>query len=348
MKIALLGLPQSGKKTFFSLLTGRGRGPAGFPALKPGEALEGIAPIFDPRVAALAGLFKPERVKFAENQIVLCPDMTPGSPQRDWLEAARRCDLLCLVLRAFTAEEVYHPAGSVDAGRDRQTLEAELLLADLELIERRLERLAKEKRAGQTPQQAQEEATLSKLKAALEADLRFTTLSLEPAELDPVRSLNLLTLKPSLWAHNVDEGRLGDTAGAPGGEFRVSCRIEWEIMDLDPAERGAYLKELGLDASGLDRLNQAAYDALGLMSFYTVGKDEVRAWTIRKGSAAPTAAGKVHSDIERGFIRVEVIKFDDLMAAGSEAEAKARGQALVKGRDYVIEDGDICHFRFNV
>ena len=361
MRVALLGFPQSGKKTFFTLLTGRGRGASGFPALKPGETLEGIALIHDTRVDMLATIFKPEKTKYAENLIALCPDMAPGDAkrqwphQREWLEAARHCDLLCVVVRAFTSDEVYHPSGSVDPERDRLTLEAELLLADLELIEKRLERLAKEKRAGgngrtgQTPQQVQEEQTLGMLKQTIEREMKLVPLTLKPHELDPIRSLNLLILKPVLWVYNVDEDQLGKVKDAAGHNvFTVSCRIEQEIMDLEPAERDAYLKDLGLAASGLDRLNQAAYDALGLMSFYTVGKDEVRAWTIRKGSTAPTAAGKVHSDIERGFIRVEIIKFDDLIAAGGEAEAKARGKVQVKGRDYVIEDGDICHFRFNV
>ncbi len=354
MKIALLGLAQSGKKTFFSLLTGRKS--AAPIALKEGESVEGIAPIHDPRVTALSGLFKPERTKFAENLIVLCPDVVEGESapgkagKRPWLEAARRCDLLCMLVRAFSSAEVYHPKGSVDAGRDRAFLEAECLLADLELIENRLARIAKEKRAGQTPQQVQEEHTLLKIKEVLEREMKWTSFSLAPHELEPIKSLNLLALKPLLWVYNVDETALAAApAGAEPNVFKVSCRIEEEIMALESAEdRQAYLQDLGLTASGLDRLNAAAYDALGLMSFYTVGKDEVRAWTIRKGTAAPAAAGKVHTDIERGFIRVEVIKYDDLMAAGGEAAAKAQGKAQLKGRDYVIEDGDVCHFRFNV
>ncbi|MBU4199546.1 MAG: DUF933 domain-containing protein [Verrucomicrobia bacterium] len=348
MKVALLGLAQSGKKTFFSLLTGR---KTGLPiSLKEGESLEGMAPIYDPRVAALADMFKPERVKLAENIIVLCPDMVEGAGKRPWLEAARRCDLLCLVVRAFSSAEIYHPKGSVDAERDRAFLEAECILADLELIENRLARMAKEKRAGQTAQQAQEEHTLGKIREILEREMKWVSFDLAPHELEAIKSLNLLALQPLLWAYNVDENFLAGEPPGPGkGLFKISCRIEQEIMALDSLEdRQAYLKDLGVTASGLDRLNQTAYDALGLMSFYTVGKDEVRAWTIRKGTAAPAAAGKVHSDIERGFIRVEVIKYDDLMAAGGEAAAKSQGKSQVKGRDYVIEDGDVCHFRFNV
>lgn len=347
MRVALLGFAAAGKKTFFSLLTGRTIPPG----LKEGEALEGIAPIRDPRVDVLAGLFKPEKFKYAENLIVLCPEVTTGAGKRAWLEAARRCDLLGMVVRAFTSAEVYHPAGSVDPARDRPALESELLLADLELIEKRLDRLAKEKKSGWSPQQIQEEQTLQKIKGVIDREMRLIPLQLAPHELEPVRSLELLILKPVLWIDNVDEGALaaGAEPAAPARVFKVSCRIEQEIMALeDSQERQAYLKDLGVSASGLDRLNQVAYDAMGLMSFYTVGQDEVRAWTIRKGTAAPAAAGKVHTDIERGFIRVEIIKYDDLVAAGSEAAAKAQGKVQVKGRDYIIADGDVCHFRFNV
>lgn len=348
MKVALLGLAQSGKKTFFSLLTGR---KSATPiSLKAGESLEGIAPIYDLRVVALAGLYRPERVKFAENIIVLCPDVVEGTGQRPWLEAARRCDLLCMVVRAFSSERVYHPHGSVDLQRDRMLLESECLLADMELIETRLTRMAKEKRAGQTPRQAQEEQTLIKIKNILEKEMKWVPLGLAAHEMESIKSLNLLTLKPFLWACNVDEDALVNRVDGTGpGVFKVSCRIEQEIMALDSLEdRQAYLKELGVMVSGLDRLNQAAYETLGLMSFYTVGKDEVRAWTIRRGTPAPLAAGKVHSDIERGFIRVEVIKYDDLITAGSEAAAKTQGKVQVRGKDYIIEDGDVCRFRFNV
>jgi len=349
MKVGLLGFPQAGKKTFFALLTNRRAAAGGRAPLKEGEALEGIAPIRDPRVDALSGIFKPEKTKYAENTIVLCPDIDPkgSGAARTWLESARNCDLLCIVVRAFSSSEVYHPLGEVNPERDRSSLESELLIADLEIIEKRLERIGREKKSGQSPQQVLEENCLLKIKETIEKEMRFNALSLSKPELETIKSLGLLVLKPVIWAYNVDEDKLGATR--PENTFAISCRIEEEIMGLEnPEERAVYLKDLGVESSGLDRLNQAAYDALGLMSFYTVGKDEVRAWTIRKGSTAPQAAGKVHSDIERGFIRAEVIKYDDLVAAGSESAVKAQGKIQLKGRDYIVEDGDICHFRFNV
>jgi GTP-binding protein YchF len=346
MKVGLLGLAQAGKKSFFTLLTNRHQqGP-----LKEGEAPEGVALIRDPRVEVLANIFKPERVKYAENIIVLCPDINPEDQKRLWLESARRCDLLCPLIRAFSSGEVYHPLGEINPGRDRDKLESEIIFADLEVIEKRLERISHEKKAGQTTQQVQEEKSLVKIKEIIEKEMRFCAPSLSKQEMDAIKSLSLLILKPVIWAYNVDEEKLRDQADQKNGVvFNISCRIEEEIMALEnPEERALYLKELGVSSSGLDRLNQAAYDALGLMSFYTVVNDEVRAWTIHKGTAAPQAGGKVHTDIERGFIRVEIIKYNDLIAAGSEAAAKAHGKMQVKGRDYVIEDGDICHFRFNV
>lgn len=345
MKIALLGLPQSGKRTLFSLLTGREVSEH----RSEGESVEGVAAIRDQRVDVIAGIAKPEKIKYAENKIVLCPDIAEGTGKREWLDAARRCDLLCVVVRAFTSERIYHPSGSVDAERDRGTLNTEFLLADLELIEKRLERIAKEKKAGRTQAQIKEEQTLLKCREAIEAEKNINNLDLDQEELASVKSLNLVTLMPLLWVYNVDEDKVNGNQSEDGDIFTVSALIEKEIMGMDdPDERREYLDALGLDYSGLDRLNAAAYDKLGLMSFYTMGKDEVRAWTIRKGTSAPAAGGKIHSDIERGFIRVEIIKYGDLIGAGSEAAVKSQGKALLKGKDYIIEDGDICNFRFNV
>ncbi len=347
MKAAIVGYAQSGKKTLFKLLTNRDV-PQG---RRDDEAVEGAAAVYDARVEKLAEICKPQKTRYAETLMVLCPDVPEGG-KGTWMEAARKCELLCVVLRAFTAPDVFHPRGSVDAERDRSDLATEIVFADVDMVDKRLERLAKEKRAGLNPAQQAEEKALLKCQAALAAGKWLKDAALDENELKTIRTLGLLTLMTVLWVYNVDESGVQaalDAEKADASAIVVSCKIEREIMAIENREeRKAFLGEIGFAQSGLERLNTAAYDTLGLMSFYTAGPDEVRAWTIRKGSTAPVAAGKIHSDIERGFIRAEVIKFDDLVAAGGEAEAKAKGKAQVKGRDYVIEDGDICHFRFSV
>ena len=346
MNTAILGFSQSGKKSLFSLLSGRD---AAAVTHREGEAIEAVARVRDPRVDRIAEMVKPLKVTYADLHIALCADVAMGSEKREWLDAARRADLLCLVVRAFTDESVYHPAGSVSPERDRGDLEAELLLADLEVIEKRLERIGKEKRSGQTPAQVLEEKTLARCKKVVEEGKPLSNEEFLPPERQSVASLGLLSLLPVLWVYNVNESALKDRPHDAKGVFSVSCRIEREIMGFeDPEERRQYLADLGVESSGLDRMAAAAYDAMGLMSFYTMGEKEVRAWTIRKGSLAPTAGGKIHTDIERGFIRVEVIKYDELIAAGSEAAVRAQGKVRLKGKDYVIEDGDICLFRFSV
>ena len=333
----------AGKKTLFSLLTGR----TVPESRKPGETIEGTARIVDPRVDRLSAICSPEKTVYAENLFVLCPDASLNAENRGWLDAARRCDLICLVVRAFASEVVPHPSGSVDPARDCTALESELLLADMALVETRLARIAKEARGRASPDLPMEEKTLRKGMEAMENGKRLADIELNSHELRAIRSLDMLTLIPVLRAYNVAEEEAGREFGS--GSLVVSALIEREIMGMDdPAERAAFLGAMGLATSGLNRMNAAAYDALGLMSFYTIGKDEVRAWSIRKGSTAPVAGGKIHSDIERGFVRVEVIKYDDLVAAGSEKAAREAGKVQLKGKDYVMEDGDICHFLFSV
>jgi len=261
---------------------------------------------------------------------------------------AKLSDLLCILIRDFSSEEVYHPSGSINAERDRNNIETELLIADLSLIEKRFERIAKDrKRSKPTYVQLLEESTIRKFQTTLEDNLFLNSLELNVEEYASVSSLNFLTLKPILWCLNVDEDKL--VKDDDDNVFRVSALIEKEIASIsEPGERSAFLNDLDLSETGINRLNSIAYDMLGLMSFYTMGEDEARAWTIKKNTLAPVAGGKIHTDIERGFIRVEVIKFDDLLAAGSEKAVKALGKALLKGKEYIIEDGDICNFRFNV
>ncbi len=341
MKTAILGFAQSGRKTLFSLLTGR---PVP-ESLRPGETLEGRAIVRDPRVDELSRICRPDRTTYAENRLVLCPAVTPGG--RDWPAAARRCDVLCLVVRAFDSDSVYHPEGSVDPERDLARLRTELILADMEIVETRLRNLEKEARAGQTPAQALKTTALRKCLAVLESERPLRQVDLAEPEEAAVRSLELLTRLPEQVIYNVAENDLdGDR---PEGILPVACEIEREIMAIDdPEERRAFLEDLGLSVSGVDRVNAAIYEAQGLMSFYTVGPDEVRAWTIRRGSPAPVAGGRIHSDIRRGFIRVEIVKYDDFVSVGSETAARNAGRMSLRGRDYVLEDGDICRFLFNV
>jgi len=344
MRIALIGLPQSGKRTLFTLLTGR----TVPESRKPTEVIEGIAAIRDSRIDVLSSVEKPEKTTYAENLFVLCPDVVEGSESRNWLEAAGRCDLICMVLRAFESDQVYHSAGSVDSARDRANIEAELLLADMEIIEKRMAGLAKAKRgSGLTPEQSIEEKTLAKCTEALESNKRISEIGLDATEAASIKSLSLITRLPVLSTFNVSEDDIGMDYGP--NTLSISAEIEEEISEIEnPQERSEFLQSLGLESSGIDRMNSATYEALGLMSFYTVGPKEVRAWTIRKKTSAPQAAGKVHSDIERGFIRVEIIKYADFVATGSEKAAKEQGKMQLRGKDYVMEDGDICHFLFNV
>lgn len=342
MKIALLGLAQSGKKTLFQLLTGRDLS-AG---VKPGESVEGVAPIRDERVDVLSKLYQPQKTTYAENHFILCPDIAENSKSREWMAPALRADLLFILVRSFESTAVYHPCGSVDSARDRAMIEGELLLADMQLVDTRLQKLNKEKKAGQTSAQALEEQILLRFNEALEEEQPLSTISLQPHEQAAIRGLDLITRKPIFVAYNVSEDEI-DESGAD--TFTISCEIEQEIAAIeDSDERQEFMEAIGLSMPSLDRINAALYDALGLMSFYTVGEDECRAWTIRKGATAPAAGGKIHSDIERGFIRAEVIKYDDLVAAGSEQAAKQQGKMQLNGKDYIIEDGDICHFLFNV
>ena len=347
MKIAILGIPQAGKKTLFSLLTKKS-----LPEfLKTGETLKGLAKVHDIRVEELTKMYNPKKTIFAETELVLCPDIEMGSNNYSWLNEARMADLLCFVIRDFISDDVFHPEGSIDSLRDIDNIKAEIILSDLALIETRLERIKKEKvKKKQGAKQLTEEKTLEKFKLVLEDDKFLNTMTLSKDEMDSIQSLNFITLKTILWCNNIHEDNIADLYQKSSGDiFYISALIEKEISEIeDEGERVEYMEELSISEAGINRLNQTAYDLLGLMSFYTVGEDEVRAWTIKKETFAPKAGGKIHSDIERGFIRVEVMKYDDLLCAKDEQTLKAQGKMGTKGKDYIISDGDICHFLFNV
>ena len=357
MQIGLIGLPQTGKKTLLRLLT---HVDAQAVSAGNGGPVPGICPVRDPRVERLAAMYRPKKTTPATIQYLLMPDLTKDSAKNQLLLASLQLvDVLAHVVRAFADERVFHLEGSVDPLRDIETVHAELLLNDLMFVEKRLERIAKEqvRRAG--TDHSKEQAVMTKLHEHLNASLPLRTLALEAEEGKLLSSAPLLTRKPLLFILNVGEDGIRDralleqvSARYASGRIhavQLSAKIEDELSQLeDPAERAAFLKELGIVEPAIDGLTRTSYDALGLISYFTVGEDEVRAWTVRRGSSAAEAGGAIHSDIQRGFIRAELMKYADLVTLGSEQAVAGAGKAQLKGKEYVVEDGDILNFRFSV
>ena len=357
MKIGLVGLPKSGKTTLFNLLTGSSVATSRYDGGRA-ELHTGIARVPDPRVDRLTTLFKPKKTTHATFEVVDLAGIEKG--ERGGLEAKefRNADALLHVVRAFADDA----RGAPDPRRDILDLELELMLADLEVVDRRLERLEGSLKKQRTEAEVREHAVLGRLKATLEAETPLRSLDLTVEEGRLVRGFTFLSQKPILHLVNVEEGAiaeggqvverysLGEIAGRPRSRVGwVSAVIEAEIARLEGAEQQAFLADLGLVEPAINRVLRECFALLGLVSFFTVGEDEVRAWPIRAGTRAQDAAGAVHSDIARGFIRAEVNGYDELVAVdGSFAELRSRGQLRLEGKDYVVLDGEICHFRFNV
>jgi len=360
VKVGIIGLPSSGKSTLFQLLTGA---PAPPPGGRP-EARLGVARVPDPRVEALAVMYRPKKKTPATVEYVDVPGVAKGegSALVD-LPALRGVDALVHVVRAFESATVSHPDGSVDPLRDAKMLELELILADLGMVERRLERLEAGIKKTRRADDVAEREVFVKLKDALEAErpLRDVVPGLTEEERKRLRSYSFLSEKPLLLVVNMGEDDVRDAAAwlerrglagfasAPGMALcPVSAPIEAEMAQLSGEDARAFRDDLRLEEPGLDRVIRTSYALLGLVSFLTAGEDECRAWTIRRGTKAQQAAGAVHSDIERGFIRAEVVAYDDLMAAGSLPACRERGTLRLEGKDYVVRDGDVINFRFNV
>ncbi len=355
MKLGLVGFPQVGKRTLFHLLTGKDPQPAG-----KKEGLWGLANVRDARFDRLVEIYSPRQETPAQIEFLLLPDLDKeASRNEEILRSLEHVDVICHLVRTFQDEATFHLYGHVDARRDILVFNEELQLSDLLFIEKRLERIEKEqgkKKDGQ--KNATEKDLLTRMKGHLEGGRFLRTFSLTETEQKLIASYPLLTRKAMIIVLNVGEEELGRPASIDSlrEEFRgldfewiaVSAKIEQELSQLEATERQTFLEELQLDQPALDRLTMLCYRTLGLISFFTVGPDEVRAWTNRQGALAPQAAGVIHSDFERGFIRAEVMKYQDLIRLGSEQKVREVGKLMQKGKDYVVEDGDIISFLFNV
>ena len=358
MKAGIIGLSTAGKSTLFQLLTGS---PAPAPGGRP-EARLGVARVPDRRLDRLSEMYQPKKKTPATVEYVDVPGVAKGegSALVD-LPALRNVDALVHVVRAFESDTAPHPDGSVDPLRDAKMLELELILADLGAVDKRLEKLEANIKKANRPEDVAERKIFLKMKEALEAERPLREVAFDEEERRRLRNYQFLSEKPILLVVNLGEDRIRDAVSvldksglaalaARGGVAvcPISATIETEIAELPAEDARAFMEDLGLKEPGLDRVIQTSYTLLGLLSFLTAGEDECRAWTIRKGTKAQQAAGAIHSDIERGFIRAEVIAYDDFMQYKSEAKAREAGKARLEGKEYVVRDGDIIHFRFNV
>jgi len=352
LSIGIVGLPNVGKSTLFTALTRKSVGASNYPfcTIEPNV---GVVAVPDARLERVAEIFRPEKVTPATVEFVDIAGLVKGANEGEglgnqFLSHIREVDAICEVVRFFADENVVHVGGVVNPASDVETIRTELVLADLETTERVAARLDKEAKKDKTLESKLE--IVKRLEAWMEQGHRAGRMEMTAEERVLLRDLHLLTMKPTLYVANVDEADIGHTFSEIDGQMPIPicAKIEAELAELDPSELAEYLQAEGLEEPGLNVLIRRAFSLLGLESFFTGGPKEVRAWTISKGSTAVEAAGEIHTDFARGFIKAEVISFEDLDRLGSEAAARAQGRLRIEGKDYIVADGDVMHFRFNV
>lgn len=364
MKLGMVGLPNVGKSTLFNALTNAGAQSANYPfcTIEPNV---GIVSVPDERLDALARMFNPEKFTPATLEFVDIAGLVKGASKGEglgnkFLSNIREVDAIVHVVRCFEDDNIIHVDGSVDAARDIETINLELIFSDLEILERRIDRAKKALKGDKSVQKQVD--FFERLKAHLEDGKSARSFGYTEEELEFLKDTPLLSNKPVIYAANLSEGdftgnidenpqykAVCEIAREENAEVLPICaEIEAEISDMSDEDKTMFLSELGLESSGLARIIKSGYRLLGLISFLTAGTPEVRAWTITKGTKAPQAAGKIHTDFEKGFIRAEIVSFDDLINCGSMAAAKEKGLVRLEGKDYVMQDGDVTLFRFNV
>ncbi len=364
MKLGIVGLPNVGKSTLFNAITNAGAQSANYPfcTIEPNV---GTVAVPDKRLDRLAEMYEPEKYTPATIEFVDIAGLVKGASKGEglgnkFLANIREVDAIVHVVRCFENDDIIHVEGSIDPARDIEVIDLELILSDMEVLDRRIDKTKKLLKGDKSYQTELE--LLERVREALDAGKPARSVSCSEEESAVLSTVNLLTFKPVIFAANLSEKDFADglennprlaavqkiADEQHAAVLPICAETEAQIAGMDPEEKELFLADMGLTESGLDRLIAACYDLLGLMSYLTAGKPEVRAWTIQKGTRAPQAAGKIHSDFERGFIRAEVISFDDLMACGSMAAAREKGLVRSEGKEYVMQDGDIVHFRFNV